>query len=132
MLTTLLYQFLMAFQHSIAIIEDEEDILTLFTEIIREHGYPVIGFTNPSSFVEYLRIHRHEIDLLLIDYKLPQMTGCDLAKKIIEIDPKIKMILITAYNDIVNNTLNLELIHKPIKINELVQIINRYMHPTIG
>jgi two-component SAPR family response regulator len=60
------------------------------------------------------------------------MTGCDLAKKIAEIDPRIKMILITAYNDIVNNTLNLELIRKPIKINELVQIINHYMHPTIG
>jgi DNA-binding NtrC family response regulator len=122
----------MVFQHSIAIVEDEEDILTLFTEIIREDGYDVIGFTNPSSFVEYLRIHRDEIDLILIDYKLPQMTGCDLAKKIAEIDPRIKMILITAYNDIVNNTLNLELIHKPIKIIELVQIINRYMHPRIG
>lgn len=122
----------MVFQHSIAIVEDEEDILTLFTEIIREDGYHVIGFTNPSSFVEYLRIHRDEIDLILIDYKLPQMTGCDLAKKIAEIDPRIKMILITAYNDIVNNTLNLELIHKPIKIIELVQIINRYMHPRIG
>jgi DNA-binding NtrC family response regulator len=122
----------MLFQHSIAVVEDEEDILTLFTEIIRENGYPVIGFTKPSSFVEYLRIHRDEIDLILIDYKLPQMTGCDLAKKIAEIDPRIKMIVITAYNDIVNNTLNLELIRKPIKINELVQIINHYMHPTIG
>jgi DNA-binding NtrC family response regulator len=122
----------MLFQHSIAVVEDEEDILTLFTEIIRENGYPVIGFTKPSSFVEYLRIHKDEIDLILIDYKLPQMTGCDLAKKIAEIDPRIKMILITAYNDIVNNTLNLELIRKPIKINELVQIINHYMHPTIG
>ena len=122
----------MLFQHSIAVVEDEEDILTLFTEIIRENGYPVIGFTKPSSFVEYLRIHRDEIELILIDYKLPQMTGCDLAKKIAEINPRIKMILITAYNDIVNNTLNLELIRKPIKINELVQIINHYMHPTIG
>ena len=122
----------MVFQHSIAIVEDEEDILTLYTEIIRGHGYHVIGFTNPSSFVDYLRIHRDDIDLILIDYKLPQMTGCDLAKKTIEIDPTIKMILITAYDDIVNNTLNLELIHKPIKINKLVQIINGYMHPTIG
>lgn len=121
----------MLFQHSIAVVEDEEDILTLFTEIIRENGYPVIGFTKPSSFVEYLRIHRDEIDLILIDYKLPQMTGCDLAKKIAEIDPRIKMILITAYNDIVNNTLNLELIRKPIKINELVQIISRYMRDPI-
>jgi len=117
----------MVFQHSIAIVEDEEDILTLFTEIIRENGYPVIGFANPNSFVEYIRIYRDEIDLILIDYKLPQMTGCELAEKIVEIDPRIKMILITAYDDIVNNTLNLELIRKPIKIIELVQIINRYM-----
>jgi DNA-binding NtrC family response regulator len=109
----------MVFQHSIAIVEDEEDILTLFTEIIR--------FANPNSFVEYIRIHRDEIDLILIDYKLPQMTGCELAEKIVELDPRIKMILITAYDDIVNNTLNLELIRKPIKIIELVQIINRYM-----
>jgi len=117
----------MVFQHSIAIVEDEEDILTLFTEIIRENGYPVIGFANPNSFVEYIRIHRDEIDLILIDYKLPQMTGCELAEKIVEIDPRIKMILITAYDDIVNNTLNLEPIRKPIKIIEIVQIINRYM-----
>jgi DNA-binding NtrC family response regulator len=120
----------MVFQHSIAIVEDDDDIITLFTEIIREHGYPVIGFTNPSSFVEYLRIHRAEFDLILIDYKLPQMTGCDLAEKIIEINPQMKMILITAYDDIINNTFNLELIHKPIKINELVQIIRRYMQQT--
>jgi DNA-binding NtrC family response regulator len=120
----------MVFQHSIAIVEDDDDILTLFTEIIREHGYPVIGFTNPSSFVEYLRIHRAEFDLILIDYKLPQMTGCDLAEKIIEINPQMKMILITAYDDIINNTFNLELIHKPIKINELVQIIRSYMQET--
>src|SRR5688572_7732416 len=117
----------MVFQHSIAIVEDEEDILTLFTEIIREHGYPVIGFTNPSYFVDYLKTHKDGIDLILIDYKLPKMTGCDLAEKIVKIDPRIKMILITAYNDIINNNLNLELIRKPIKINELVRIISRYM-----
>jgi two-component SAPR family response regulator len=71
--------------------------------------------SNTSSFVGYIRIHRREIDLFLIDYKLPQMTGCNLAKKTAEINPTIKMILITAYNDNIDNTLNLELIHKPIK-----------------
>ena len=121
----------MLFQHSIAVVEDEEDILTLFTEIIRENGYPVIGFTKPSSFVEYLGIHRDEIDLILIDYKLPQMTGCELANQITKINPNVKMVLMTAANDILNNNLNLELIHKPIKINELVQIISRYMRHTM-
>jgi len=122
----------MIFPQSIAIVEDEEDILTLFTEIIRQNGYPVVGYANPISFVRYLRTNQDKFVLFLIDYKMPQMTGCELANQIIKINPNIKMILMTAANDILNNNLNLELIHKPIKINELVQIINRYMHPTIG
>jgi DNA-binding response OmpR family regulator len=47
----------MVFPRSIAIVEDEEDILTLFTEIIRQNGYPVVGYTNPISFVRYLTTH---------------------------------------------------------------------------
>jgi DNA-binding NtrC family response regulator len=117
----------MIFPHSIAIVEDEEDILTLFTEIIRQNGYPVVGYANPISFVRYLRTNQDKFVLILIDYKMPQMTGCELANQIIKINPNIKMILMTAANDILNNNLNLELIHKPIKINELVQIISRYM-----
>jgi DNA-binding NtrC family response regulator len=117
----------MIFPQSIAIVEDEEDILTLFTEIIRQNGYPVVGYANPISFVRYLRTNQDKFVLILIDYKMPQMTGCELANQIIKINPNIKMILMTAANDILNNNLNLELIHKPIKINEFVQIISRYM-----
>ncbi len=117
----------MIFPQSIAIVEDEEDILTLFTEIIRENGYPVVGYANPISFVRYLRTHQDKFVLILIDYKMPQMTGCELANQITKINPNVKMILMTAANDILNNNLNLELIHKPIKINEFVQIIIRYM-----
>lgn len=61
---------------------------------------------------------------------MPEMKGCELVRKIAEIDPYIKMILITAYNNIVNNTLNLELIHKPIKLSHLLHIITRYMSHT--
>ena len=117
----------MIFPQSIAIVEDEEDILTLFTEIIRQNGYPVVGYSNPIAFVRYLRTHQDKFVLILIDYKMPQMTGCELANQITKINPNVKMVLMTAANDILNNNLNLELIHKPIKINEFVQIISRYM-----
>jgi DNA-binding NtrC family response regulator len=121
----------MIFPQSIAIVEDEKDILTLFTEIIRQNGYPVVGYANPISFVRYLRTHQDKFILILIDYKMPQMTGCELANQITKINPNVKMVLMTAANDILNNNLNLELIHKPIKINELVQIISRYMRHTM-
>ena len=104
----------MIFPRWITIVGSKEDILTLFTEIIRQNGYPVVGYANPISFVRYLRTHQDKFVLILIDYKMPQMTGCELANQIIKINGEcLKSILMTAANDILNNNLNLELIHKP-------------------
>ena len=118
----------MVFPRSIAIVEDEEDILTLFTEIIRQNGYPVVGYANPISFVRYLTTHQDKFVLILIDYKMPQMTGCELANQIIKINPNVKMILMTAANDILNNNLNLELFLKPLRMHHLLQIVVKYMN----
>jgi len=56
------------------------------------------------------------------------MQGSELASKISAINPKIKMILITAYDDIPNNDLNLEIVKKPIMTSKLVQIIQQYLN----
>ena len=116
---------------SIAIVDDEEDIVSLFTEILQENGFLVIGFTNPLFIIDYIRDFPVQIGLILIDYKMSQMTGCELANQIYAINPKIKMILITAYDDIVNNALNLEIIKKPITLNQLLEIVKRYMNRSI-
>jgi two-component SAPR family response regulator len=44
---------------------------------------------------------------------MPPIQGNELANKIAAINPKIKIILITAYDDIKNNDLNLEIVKKP-------------------
>lgn len=61
---------------------------------------------------------------------MPLMKGCELANKIAEIDTNINMVLVTAFNNVVNNTLNLELIYKPLRISQLLQILRRYMSVT--
>jgi DNA-binding NtrC family response regulator len=115
----------------VAIVDDEEDIVSLFTEVLQENGFLVIGFTNPLFIIDYIRDFPDQIGLILIDYKMPQMTGCELANQIFAINPKIKMVLITAYDDIVNNALNLEIIKKPITLNRLLEIVKRYMNRSI-
>ncbi len=59
------------------------------------------------------------------------MTGCELANQIVEINPKIKMVLITAYDDIVNNALNLEIVKKPITISKIMEIVKKYMNGAV-
>jgi CheY-like chemotaxis protein len=77
----------------------------------------VIGFTDPLLLLDNILHHDNQFRLVLIDYKMPRITGCELANKIADINPGIKMVLITAVNDIIKNKLNLELIHKPLRLH---------------
>ncbi|HET9806235.1 MAG TPA: response regulator [Nitrososphaeraceae archaeon] len=115
----------------IAVIDDEEDIVKLFTDVIQINGYFVMGFTNPLFLIDYTREFPDRIGLILIDYRMPEMTGCELATQIVAINPKIKMVLITAYDDILNNALNLEIVKKPITISKILEIVNQYMNGTV-
>ena len=113
---------------SIAVVDDEEDIVTLFTEVLQENGHKVKGFTSPIIILDYVHHHPDEFSLIIVDYRMSPMQGSELASKISAINPKIKMILITAYDDIPNNDLNLEIVKKPITLSKLVQIIQQYLN----
>jgi CheY-like chemotaxis protein len=61
---------------SIAIVDDEKDNVTLFTKVMQENGYHVMGFTNPIFFLNYIREHPNSFDLIIIDYRMSPMQGC--------------------------------------------------------
>jgi DNA-binding NtrC family response regulator len=113
---------------AIALVDDDEDIVNLFTDLLRESGYDVYCFTNPLVLLDYIHHHNNQFRLVLIDYKMPQITGCELANKITDINSRIEMVLITAANDIENNNLDLELILKPLRMHQLLQIVAKYMN----
>ncbi|HJT85392.1 MAG TPA: response regulator [Nitrososphaeraceae archaeon] len=111
---------------TIAVVDDDVDSLNLFTEIIQENGYIVVGFTNPSFLIDY--IHEHDqIKFILLDYKIREMTGSELADKIHALNPNIKMAFVTGYDHIINNTLNLEIFRKPLPLRQLIDIVDSYM-----
>jgi two-component system response regulator (stage 0 sporulation protein F) len=116
------------YNKSIAVVEDEEDIVTIFTEVLQENGYHVMGFTNPLFILDYIREFPDKFSLIIVDYRMSPMQGCELSSKISAINPTIKMILITAYDDIKNNSLNLEIVKKPITTSKLLQIIQQHLN----
>jgi DNA-binding NtrC family response regulator len=83
----------------IAVVDDEEDNVTLFTKVIQENGYHVMGFTNPFFILDYIRKYPDKFSLIIVDYRVFPMQGSALANKISTINPKIKMVLITAYEN---------------------------------
>ena len=92
------------------------------------NGYIVIGFENPYFLIDYISEHSEQLKFIIIDYRMPQMTGCELSKQINALNPNIKMALITGYEQIINNTLNLEIFRKPLPLGKIIDIVDSYMH----
>ena len=67
---------------SVAIVDDEKDIVSLFTELLQDSGYHAKGFTNPLSFLEYFSQYPNEFNMIILDYRMSPMQGCELAKRL--------------------------------------------------
>ena len=83
----------------ILLVDDEKDILDLFTEYLSSNGFNTISFQNPLDALEYFYQNQSNCSLVITDYKMPQISGIDLIKKIREKDTncKIKTIIISAF-----------------------------------
>jgi len=83
----------------ILLVDDEKDILDLFSEYLSSNGFNTISFQNPLEALNYFYQNPNNCSLVITDYKMPQMSGIDLIKKIKEKDTdyKIKTIIISAF-----------------------------------
>ena len=60
---------------------------------------------------------------------MPEINGCELTTKIKEIDEKINIIIITAYENIIEDTFGFELIKKPISTTKLLEVVADNINP---
>jgi len=83
------------------LVDDEKDILFLYREWLKSEGYKIVSFDNPVEALDYLNKNDNisNCSLVITDYKMPQMSGIDLIKKIREQDfnSNIKTMIISAY-----------------------------------
>jgi DNA-binding NtrC family response regulator len=110
----------------IAIIDDESDIVELFSEALKAAGFSVRGFDDPVTALEHLHQHHSEYLLVLTDIRMPGMDGLHLAKLIHQMDSKIRFIFMSGFEisgDIIKETQIDEFMKKPIHIAELVNLI---------
>jgi CheY-like chemotaxis protein len=81
--------------HSILIAEDEEDNYTLLSTLLGKLKANVLGVKNGLEAVNYVK--ENNVDIILMDLKMPVMDGIEATKIIKEIKPKQIIIAQTAY-----------------------------------
>lgn len=82
----------------ILIVDDEEDLTLGYSRCLEKVGYEV---KTANSGEDALDLIKKEIfDLVLLDIRLPQMSGIEVLKKALEIDPDLIVIMITAHGSV--------------------------------
>jgi len=108
---------------AIAIIDDEKDLVNLFQEALKNNGFKVCAFTDSIKAFNYIKSNLNYYGLILSDYRLPSMDGNELCIKLTSINPELKVILMSAYDNIKYDSSKFTFIRKPIKISNLIKIV---------
>jgi DNA-binding NtrC family response regulator len=81
----------------ILLVEDEEQIRILVHDMLESAGYKVILSSNAEEGIEIFKGQQDLIDLILLDYYLPDGSGLDVLRKIKEIDDSTKVLITSGF-----------------------------------
>jgi two-component system NtrC family response regulator len=118
----------------IQVVDDDFDILNVIKMYLQRVGLNVFGFTDPNLALEHFRINCKHYILVVSDIRMPGMNGFEFVRKVREISPAIKVLLMSAFE--VNSTeLSIGLggakiegfIQKPISLRKLSSIVQKQL-----
>ena len=112
------------------VVDDEPEIANLYREFLQRSGFKSTCFIDPLLALEHYNQNPNRYSLVITDLCMPGLDGIRLAKRIREIDTKIKILLNTAFyfNEMPDTEEYREakltgLIQKPAKLSEVRQRI---------
>ena len=120
----------------IAVVDDELDIAQLFRDALQTTtGFTIFAFTEPKAAFEHFELNSEDYTLIISDLRMPSINGMELIKKIKELNPYIRTILMTAFainDDLFYEYAKKELINgflqKPIHLCDLRAEVNNQLH----
>lgn len=81
--------------HTILVVDDQEEVLVSVRALLEREGHRVLTAESAEQALGLLRMH--EVDLLLVDYFMPRVTGEELIRTVRAFDPYVQIILQTGY-----------------------------------
>jgi signal transduction histidine kinase/CheY-like chemotaxis protein len=117
----------------VLVAEDDEMNYLYIKEIFRDTGEAILHAVNGKEAVEICR-KNEDIDIVLIDIKMPVMNGYEAIKQIREFRPELPIIAQTAFalsNEMLKafNAGSNDYISKPFKKEQLLALVAKYMSP---
>jgi PAS domain S-box-containing protein len=115
-------------QHTILVVEDNEDVRGVAVSLLEQLGYRTIAVEDSAAALEALATG-HQIGLVFTDVILPgAMDGAALAQVVAERYPRIPVVLTTGYSKVFDQEPPWPVLRKPYQIAALGRIIYDALH----
>lgn len=82
----------------IMVVDDEQNVLNAIQRMLHPLGNSVETFTSPEVALEHAK--NAEVDLVIADYLMPEMSGAEFLEKVTALKPKVKKILLSGHDDL--------------------------------
>jgi DNA-binding NtrC family response regulator len=79
------------------IVDDDSDIVQVLKMGLLKNGFAVEAFTNPQEALQSFKSDAESYCLVLSDMRMPLLSGIQLSKKVKEVNPNVKVVLMTAF-----------------------------------
>ncbi len=81
----------------VLVIDDEEMVVEMIGELIKEFGCAYESFDDPRKALRYYEENPQKITLMITDVTMPDLSGPELIREAMKINPALPVILVTAY-----------------------------------
>ena len=115
----------------VSIVDDELDITELFHDAVCDSidGVSVVSFNDPVIALKHFTQNKERYALVISDFRMPNLTGLELLKKVKKFRSNVRTILVSAYEVEYNAVFQRYMqeciidsfIEKPVTINQLCQ-----------
>jgi DNA-binding NtrC family response regulator len=112
----------------VAIVDDEASVVRTYELLFKRRRIP-LAFTalDGGEAIEKFNNSNPKPKVVIIDYRLPSMSGVELMEKILAIEPDTRIIFISGDDSIRDNVLNSGadiFLKKPTKINDITESVS--------
>jgi FixJ family two-component response regulator len=116
---------------TIAIVDDDQAIREALDDLVKSCGYESRLFSSAEEFLTFAP--RAEIDCMLVDVKMPGLTGIELQAELNKQPDRPPMIFMTSYKDERTRTAAMDggafaFLGKPVDTNRLIGCLESVLH----
>jgi two-component system cell cycle sensor histidine kinase/response regulator CckA len=87
---------------TLLVADDDELVRMVLSDMLQELGYSVLSAADSTQAVDVFRENQSQIDAVILDYKMPGLSGDEVFEELKLIDPAVKVLLSSGFSDTID------------------------------